>query len=187
MTLSDDSPTAINRAAPDRSAARAVRFRHWVGAVFAGVAAWLVVLLFSSANSVLHGYGVLGPYEGTGDVLGVRGTSGLLVGLLVDLLIPLVAAFVFVATLGVFSRRTLAWPSFTTRGWAVVDGALLGIVVWAVFYIPVIYSLDHPTFASFLQPLGFGLLDHVAFGVTIGWMIFEVGGPVDFRRAGSRP
>lgn len=152
----------------------------------AGVSAWLVVLLFSSADSVLDGYGVLGPYQGTGAVLGVRGTPGLLVGFLVDLLIPLAAAVVFVATLAVFSRRTLARPSFTSRGWAIIDGALLGVVVWAVFYIPVIYSLDHPTFASFLQPLGFGLLDHVAFGATIGGVIFEVGGPVDFRRPDSR-
>ena len=156
--------------------------RHWLGAVAGGVAAWLLILVLSSLYSVATGYGPLGPYQGTGSVLGFAGNAGLALGFVIDLLIPVVVGLVFVAALALLSRFPLRPLAFETGALATLDGALVGLVVWAVFYVPVIYSLSHPTFAAFVQPLLFALGEHVAFGAVLGIVIFAVGGPVAFGR-----
>lgn len=161
-----------------------VRGRHWAGALLGGLAAWLVILVLASLYSVVNGYGPLGPYQGTGDVLGFGSTAGLVVGFLVDLVIPLIVALLFVVALSVLSRRPLPLLAFVTKGRATLDGALTGLVVWAVFYTPVTYSLSHSGLTAFVRSLLFGLLDHLAFGAVIGLVVFVVGGPVPF---GVRP
>ncbi len=165
----------------------AVNRRHFAGAFVGGVAAWGVVLGFSSLYSVLNGFGPLGPYQGTGTLLGVSGSSALILGLALDLVIPVVAGLLFVVGLAILSRTTVHWLEFVTRSRAAADGALLGLIVWALFYVPVIYMLTHPTPSQFLGPLLFGLVDHPAFGAVIGLLVFAVGGPVRFRSRSEAP
>lgn len=161
-----------------------VRGRHWLGAVLGGVAAWLLILVTSSLYSVANGFGPLGPYEGSGQVLGFGygSSTGLVVGLLVDFAIPLVVAFAFVVALAILSRRSIPALEFVSRGAAALDGALTGLVVWAVLYAPVIYSISHPAPVAYAHSLGFGLFDHLAFGAVIGLVVYQVGGPVSFGR-----
>lgn len=166
-----------------------VRARHIPAAVLAGLAAGGCVLLLSSLYSVATGFGVLGPYQGIGGLLGFAGTGAIAVGILVDLVIPIVAAFVLVVTLALLSRTHLAPLEFRTRLRALAEGGTMGLVIWAVFYVPVIEHLaNHPTLSSLLSSLLFGLAEHVVFGAVLGIVLFVVGGPVTFQpRDGDPP
>ena len=164
-----------------------VNRRHVGGAILGAFAAWLVVLGFSSLYSILLGFGPLDPFTGTGSVLGFQGTKALVLGLGLDFVIPLVAAIVFLLALALLSRSQFTVLEFVSRARALGAGALLGLVVWAVFYIPVIYELTHPTPSQFVGPLLFGFVDHLVFGAVIGLLIFLVGGPVPFARRTMSP
>lgn len=158
-----------------------VRRRHWWGALVAGVAAAGSVLVLSSWYSVAGGYPVLGPYQGIGTTLGFSGNTATTVGVSVDILIPIVVALVMVSTLALLSRTRLTILALTSHVRALVEGALLGVVVWAVFYVPVLEDLNHGApLSSLAQPLLFGLAEHVLFGAIIGVTIFLIGGPVTF-------
>ena len=159
-----------------------VRARHLPAAVLGGLTAGGLVLVLSSLYSVANGFTVLGPYQGIGGLLGFAGTGATAVGVLVDLVIPIVAAFVMVATLALLSRTHLWGLEFRTRLRALGEGAALGLVIWAVFYVPVIEHLsNHPTLSGLLTSLLFGLGEHVAFGAIIGIVLFVAGGPVTFQ------
>ena len=138
--------------------------------------------MLSSWYSVHGGYGVLGPYQGIGDVLGFAGNTAVAVGVFVDFLIPLVAAFVMLAALVLVSRTPLVLLEFRSRLRALAEGGVVGVVIWAVFYVPVIEDLsNHATLASLLPSLTFGLFEHMLFGAVIGIVLFVIGGPITCR------
>lgn len=147
-----------------------------------GLAAGALVLVLSSEYSVAGGYGVLGPYSGIGSVLGLSGSTAIAVGVLVDLVIPIVVGLVMVGTLALLSRTRLRFLELRSYLRAVVEGGLLGLVVWGVFYVPVIDHLSGGApLSSLASSLEFGLAEHVLFGAVLGVVIFAVGGPIAFR------
>jgi hypothetical protein len=157
-----------------------VNRRHLAGVFLGGLAAWGVILGFLSLYSVIYGYGFLAPFQGARSTLGFNGTQGLVLLILIDLIIPLVAGFIFLGALFLLSRTNIAWLSFATRTRALGDGLLLGFAVWALLYIPVLFQMSHPTLAQAVAPLVLGLIDHLAFGATLVLVIFSIGGPVPF-------
>jgi hypothetical protein len=161
-----------------------IRSRHVAAAVVAGLAAGVTVLVLSSLNSLAGGYSALGPYQSIGGLLGFTGRAAIGVGIVVDIGIPIVAAFVMIATLALLSRTSFLRLEFRSHLRAIAEGGAIGLVIWAVFYVPVISHLSsHPTLSSLLPSLLFGLFEHVVFGAVIGIVLFLVGGPVLF---GSR-
>ncbi|MCI4359264.1 MAG: hypothetical protein L3J95_02435 [Thermoplasmata archaeon] len=156
--------------------------RHILAAFAAGLAGGASVLILASAYSVEEGFGFLSPYQGIGRVLGFSGTTGLAVGFLVDFLIPIVVALVMVLTLAVLSLTRWRVLEFTDPFRASGEGGLVGMVVFAVFYIPVIELLTHyPPLPALRDSLLFGFAEHLIFGAVIGLVLFLVGGPVRFR------
>jgi hypothetical protein len=165
-----------------------VRSRHLAGAVVAGLAAGACVLVLSALYSVAGGFAASSPFQSIGRLLGFGGSSATAVGVFVDILIPIVAAFVMVVTLALLSRTRLFRLEFCTHPRALAEGGVLGLVIWAVFYVPVIARLSsHPTISSLASSLSFALFEHVAFGAVIGLVLFVVGGPVTFRRRAPAP
>ncbi len=158
--------------------------RHLVGALLGAFAAWLVVLAFLSLYAAILGFGALAPFEGPHSTLDVQGGPGLPLGLVIDFVIPAVAALIFVGALLVLSRTTLRKPSFLSTLDALVAGTLLGVCVWALLFVPFTIHNSGPLNAQVAATLGMGLLDHLAFGAVVGLVIFRVGGPVRF--AGHR-
>ncbi len=161
-----------------RAPASGVHARHLPAAVLAGLAAGGCILALSSLYSVAEGYSALGPFRSIGVLLGFGGGSGLGVGIFVEFLIPIVAGFVMVVTLAVMARTHLRFLEFRTRLRALAEGGLLGLVIWAVFYVPV---TDHLSGHLTLPTLLFALAEHVTFGAVIGIVLFVVGGPVTCR------
>jgi hypothetical protein len=180
--------TAPRRRSPDFPGP-GIRSRHVSAAIVAGFAAGIIVLVLSSLNSVAGGFGALGPYQGIGELLGFSGGTAIGIGIAVDIVIPIVAAFVMVATLALLSRTRFFLLEFRTHLRALAEGGMIGLVIWAVFYVPVISHLsNHPTLSSLLSTLLFGLFEHVVFGAVIGIILFLLGGPVMFGpRAPTRP
>lgn len=156
--------------------------RQVAAAFAAGLAGGATVLLLASAYSVEGGYGFLSPYQGIGSVLGFAGTTGLAVGFLVDFLIPIVVALVMLGALAALSLTRWRLLEFTTPRRAASEGAFVGLVVFTVFYIPVIELLtNRPPVAALTTSLLFGFVEHIVFGTVIGLVLFAVGGPVRFR------
>ena len=164
-----------------------VRARHLAAAVFAGLAAGGCVLVLSALDSLANGFTALGPDQSIGGLLGFAGSTAVAIGIAVDVVIPIDAAFVMVITLALLSRTHLVLLEFRTRLRALAEGGAIGLVIWAVFYVPVIEHLsNHPTLSGLLSSLLFGLAEHVTFGAVIGIVLFVVGGPVTFLSHDTR-
>jgi hypothetical protein len=161
-----------------------VGLRHIAGAFAAGIAGGVCVLILSSWYSVYGGYTILGPYQGIGTVLGFSGNMATDIGLLVDMVIPIVIAFIMVGTLAALSRTRLRFLEFRSPLRAASQGGIMGVIVFAVFYVPVIEYLSHyPVLSAIQKSLEFGLGEHLIFGAVIGLVLYFVGGPVTFRAA----
>jgi hypothetical protein len=163
-----------------------VNRRHVAGAVLGAFAAWFVILAFLSLVSAIYGNGWLAPFEGSRTAFGFDGAAGLWLLLLIDLVIPFVAACIFVVALAILSRTEFRLLGFQSRREMLLDGLLLGLAVFGLFYVPVLFQMAHPSLAAAVTPLAIGLIDHLAFGVTIVAVIFRVGGPVEFRTRAMR-
>ncbi|MCI4358612.1 MAG: hypothetical protein L3J99_06255 [Thermoplasmata archaeon] len=156
--------------------------RHLAGALVAGIAGGICVLILSSWYSVYGGYTILGPYQGIGSVLGFSGDMATNIGLLVDMVIPIVIAYLMVGTLAVLSRTHLRFLEFRSPVRAGTEGGVVGVIVFGVFYVPVIEHLTHyPVLSAIAKTLEFGLAEHLIFGAVIGVVLYFVGGPVTFR------
>jgi hypothetical protein len=158
-----------------------VTWRHLAGAFLGALAAWVVIVLFLASYSLLSGSTALAPFQGPHTIGPFSGTQGTAVLVLIDFVIPLIGGVLFVAALAVVSRTRLTRLAFTSRPRALAEGALLGLVVFVTFYVPVLYQLSHPTLAQAVLPLVEGFLDHLAFGAVLGLVIYLVGGPVPVR------
>ena len=159
-----------------------VRGRHFLGVALGALAAWVVILAFLVFYAVLFGYGPLAPFQGDATFFVFSGSMARAVLILLDLIIPFVAGVGFLLALAVLSRWDLPSLSFTSRSRAALEGMLLGLAVWTLFYIPVLVELAHPTLSQAVTPLLEGLVDHLAFGATMITIVFAVGGPVPFGR-----
>ena len=157
-----------------------VTWRHGMGLVIGALAAWLVILAFLSLYAALYGQGFLSPFQGSRDAFGLTGTTGLVLLLLLDLVIPFLAGVGFLLALLVLSRTRLTLLGFSRRRQAAFDGLLLGTAVWALLYVPVILVVAGIPLHDAVTPLTMGLIDHLAFGATMVLVIFHVGGPVRF-------
>ena len=172
------------------AAVSAVNRGHVIG-VFAGaLVAALVIYGFLSLISEIYGYGWLGPFHGSADAFGFHGSTGHLVLLLLDLVIPLIAASIFLVALVVLSRTEIRILGFESRRQVLLDGLLLGLAVWILLYVPFTVQSSHLGLDQAVVPLGLGLMDHLAFGLAISLVMFRIGGPVHFGRLspdGARP
>ncbi len=166
----------------------AVRKRHVIGAVLGAIAAFLVIVAFLALYSVLNGSAPLKPFENAKAIGPFTGTLATGVLIFLDFLIPLVAGLGYLVALALISRTSLSGLALTSALRAVGHGLLLGLAVFVSFYIPVMYTLSHPTLAQAVKPLLQGLADHLAFGVALVLVIYRVGGPVTARLSqGTRP
>ncbi len=159
----------------------AVKVRHVIGAVLGALAAFLVIVAFLALYSVMNGSAPLKPFENAKAIGPFTGTLATGVLVFLDFLIPLVAGLVYLVALALISRTSLSGLALTSSLRAVGHGLLLGLAVFVSFYIPVMYTLSHPTLAQAVKPLLQGFADHLAFGVALVLVIYGVGGPVAAR------
>ena len=155
-----------------------LRPRHLAGALVGGLAAWAVVLAFLSLYSGLFGRGWTAPFQGGRTTLGVTGTSGLVLGLLLDLVIPLCGAVGLLAALWLLARVRVPWLAFDGYGWGALAGFLVGLTIWTVLFVPFTLAATGQTFVGAQRTLLLALVDHLAFGTAIGLAVYRVGGPV---------
>ncbi len=156
----------------------AVRARHFAGVVLGALAAFIVIVAFIALYSVMNGSAPLAPFQGTNTIGPFSGTTATEVLVLLDFLIPLVAGTLFLAVSFVVSRSSMSALSLTSPFRALAQGALLGLTVFVLFYIPVLYTLAHPTLPQAVKPLLQGLVDHLAFGSVLVLVVYLVGGPI---------
>ncbi len=156
----------------------AVKARHFAGVVLGALAAFVVIIGFIAVYSVMNGSAPLSPFQGANTIGPFTGTTATEVLVFLDFLIPLVAGTLFLAISFVISRSSLSALGLTSPIRALAQGALLGLAVFFLFYIPVLYTLAHPTLARAVQPLLQGLVDHLAFGSVLVLVVYLVGGPI---------
>lgn len=162
--------------------------RHLAGAFVGGLVGGILVLILASAYSVQGGFTVWDPYYGIGGVLGYTGNTAFAVGLFVDLLIPMVLAFLMVGVLWVLSRTPLRFLEFTSPIRAGAEGAAVGVLVFFLFYVPVIEDITHhPMLSAIMQALEFGFVEHLIFAAATGIVIYLIGGPVTFKPRPGEP
>lgn len=146
------------------------------GAVFGGVIGGIVMAIILAAGGMMLGTGAVGMFMVIGMSLGAGMMAAASVGLVLHFVVAIVAGLIFgIAIYAIKPFRNIS----STRGLGL--GALYGIIVYLVFFLPMAIKVLSPTMMHLMGPkasmmmgtvLAIAFIGHLLYGLILGFTTF---------------